>query len=538
MDLKNFISNSIQINDKILQDIQMNIKNKKEYINNGVDNLYNITDLLSLHKFKLLSESEDGYIEYKLMLNTKNDIGLIKTFKQIIRRMETSKHITGTEEIHYVIGVKDKGFLGNLTYDEVLQSYEVLKKIVSHKELNGTIKSTHVYLIEESYIFYMIINKKNDIKFNEIKIAFVGETESGKTSTISNLIYGTIKKKQLIFKHENEKISGRTMSVKKEIIGINNNTLVNYKTSGIKSILDIALNSDIILNIFDYPGLKLPIIIKGILNNDNDYIFVIISAKNIKNEIKNINMYNILTKLLKITILIIVTHIDTYECEKINICDLPTIYISNNNYSDILPLVKYIENNIKYIKKDIIKNSKHSYFTILDVINIPDNGVIFSGMMNIGDFKINDSVFLTDGKKYTETKIMSIHKKYIDSNKLYEGETGSIKLENVLNFNNKYYIISNKSFVSYNNIVLTINKLDYSDIYLNINDNIVLYISNKKTDACIHNIKETDKKYDITIYINHSVIIPKLEIIGYDIGVIFTNTKNIYCGNINILITE
>ncbi len=217
-------------------------------------------------------ESEEDFIEYKLRLDTKTDQGLNKTLHQINRRLNTAKQLIGNEIAHYVLGVKDNGDFGDILKDNILETFTILNNLVTSKKINAFIYSKHEYIFDSSYICYVIVHKKNDIKFKEYQVAFIGPSESGKTTIISHLLYGTPKKIELIFKHEHEKVTGITTTIKKETIGIKNNNLINYKSPLILSTIDIAIESDYLINIYDYPGniTKIKTVFHGLLSNDNN----------------------------------------------------------------------------------------------------------------------------------------------------------------------------------------------------------------------------------------------------------------------------
>ena len=563
---KKYILDSLQLDENIEE------KNYYNYITDGINNILSLVDNNS-DIFKLKCESEIGFIEYKLRLDTKTESGLYKTLYQIKRRLNTAKQLIGSEEAHYVFGIKDNGTPGELSREDVRDTSNIFEELIKSNNLNAYLYSKHIYIFDESCIYYVIIHKKNDIRFKEFKIAFVGSSKSGKTTTISHILHGTSKKTGLIFKHDHEKITGETTAIKKEIVGIKSNKLINYKSTSISSVIDIALESDFIINLFDYPGniKKIKTIFRGLLSNLNDLIFVIIEACNLNNEsdINMIHLYNKISKLLNIHMAIIVTKIDIYSYDNTvnQLFDIPVFYISNNNFEGIKILVNYLENvettvalklNRSNIINDVHKiistehkednNLLNNLFTISELINISDKGVVFSGIMHIGDYKIGDNILLTNGIECIETRIKSIHKKYIDSKILYQGESGSIQLENIYEIPDYYKrsVISRKPFVSYNNINFIIDKSTQFDRItdsakwacqnIKKDDMFKLYVGNIRTTAIIQNITESNTTFILMLKLN-PIIIPMLEIYGKTIGILRDNKKNTYCGIICILST-
>ena len=154
-----------------------------------------------------------------------------------------------------------------------------------------------------------------------------------------------------------------------------------------------------------------------------------------------------------------------------------------------------------------------------------------------GNYKIGDNIILTNGADCIEAAIKSIHKKYIDSNIIYEGETGSIQLENILTISNNYKrsYITRKPFVTYNNINLVLEKPINTDI-IAIDKKYKFYVENMRTTAIIKNISVDTNKTILSLKIN-PILIPKLQIYGQDIGIIKDDSNNTYCGTICIIST-
>jgi GTPase len=350
-----------------LSDIILHSLIKKENLNTekAISLIYDLIDHSynnQLGDIKLIKESELNSIEYKLRLDTKTSYGLEKTMSQIKRRLTTSKQLTEVEEAHYIFGVTDKGELGNITLEETEATYNIFKELVESKKLNANICYKFEYLFGNSSIYYVIINKKNNIKFNELKISFVGTSSSGKTTTISNIIHGSISKKKinLLFKHEHEKLSGKTSSIKKEIIGLKSGKIVNYKTIKDSNSTDIAIESDIIINILDYPGdiKKIKNIFKGLLGYSSDLIFIVVECFKLYDPSTReiIDLYYNISKLLNIKSVILANKIDILDnpiCLTTYYPDLPIIYISNIFYISIVTIkflvfiITFNNNNLK-----------------------------------------------------------------------------------------------------------------------------------------------------------------------------------------------
>ena len=80
-------------------------------VNNTIDKIFNY--IYTTTKFK--PEVEKGNIEYKLRLDTKDNIGLSKTYSQLLWRLNEGKQLYNLYEAFYVFGVKDNGEFSNLS---------------------------------------------------------------------------------------------------------------------------------------------------------------------------------------------------------------------------------------------------------------------------------------------------------------------------------------------------------------------------------------------------------------------------------------
>jgi hypothetical protein len=137
---KLYILNSIQLTTDVLK--YVSIDNYYNYIVDGINNIYNVTNK-NMDKFQLKPESEFGFIEYKLRLDTKTEQGLHKTLHQIKRRLNTARELIGSEEAHYIFGILDKGKFGDLDKDNVLDTYNIFENLIKSKNLKANIFSKH-----------------------------------------------------------------------------------------------------------------------------------------------------------------------------------------------------------------------------------------------------------------------------------------------------------------------------------------------------------------------------------------------------------
>ena len=76
-----------------------------------------INKLMRDDKSGLIEEDDNGNIEYKWKLDSKNELTLKKLTSQLLWRLNEGKEMYGIYEAHYILGVFDNGNLGNLTLE-------------------------------------------------------------------------------------------------------------------------------------------------------------------------------------------------------------------------------------------------------------------------------------------------------------------------------------------------------------------------------------------------------------------------------------
>jgi GTPase len=220
---------------------------------------------------KFYPEDHDGNIEYKWRLDTKNDLGVKKLTTQMMWRLNEGYENTGIREAHYLLGVYDNGSLGKLTEEELQYSINIFKDSI--KPYNIEIQKEFIKFINDSYVYYALIIQNNILDvIKEKNVIIIGDQQSGKTSLISNICYDANVRSQIL-KHVHEKINGITTDIKKEIIGIKNDKIINYVNYCGWD--EIAKNSEYIINIYDIPVINMKTIINYILGIMPEHMIII-----------------------------------------------------------------------------------------------------------------------------------------------------------------------------------------------------------------------------------------------------------------------
>jgi len=427
---------------------------------------------------KFYPENQDGNVEYKWRLDTKNNLGQKKLLTQMMWRINEGYELTGIHHAYYLLGVYDNGNLGELTVDELIKSINVLKNVVSsNDELN--ILNEDIRQINNSYVYYCQIKLTKINKIHEKNIIVIGEPQSGKTTFISQLCYNSIHK-SYVLKHIHEKITGTTTDIKKEIIGIKGDNIINYSNYGGWD--DITKNSDIILNIYDIPVINIKVMLNYLLGINPEHIFICHKT----NDINDIKFY--------------IDFCDYYDINY-NIIHFNKIKDFDKNYFNNILINIANKTNIDKTENLIDSEKNIAIFRIIDNYNIPEKGCIVSGLQINKQFRENDNAVLIIGNNKYDININSIYKKTIKYENINNGESGSFNIE-ILNKNfNKIKITKNSYIIdkihtnTYNIINIQLNKNINDGIY-----NIILFNGNFMYDINGVEIKQNIIKINTNDY--------------------------------------
>ena len=410
----------------------------------------------------LKPENDDGNIEYKLRLDQKGTFRIKKLISQMNGRMEEGKEMTNIREAHYVLGINDDGTSGHLSVSEMDVTYEIFTQVV--EMCDSVIVESYRNTYGDSDIVYAKIQKIEKRKINEFNIAFVGPTQHGKTTTISHLVYGQHDdgkgySRKLIYKYAHEKVTGITSSTKKELIGLKNNTLINYSTGIESSWETIVEMSDKVFNLIDLPGdLKYSrTTLFGLTSHRLDAILIVINLNKLNDEEskKIIKFYELYAENLNIPYKFIVTHCDDPNTCLNNQNEDEYIYISNMRSVGFNKIIEFLNTLKLYETPKCALEKNIPSFIITKIFFVPDSGNIYSGVMKYGNLKLHQNVYLTDGGSTFSTTIKTIHKKQINSDQMFDGESGTMQLDidgSVVPEINKHMIITTKKHPLYNSL--------------------------------------------------------------------------------------
>jgi len=395
---------------------------------NNVNNLFSV--IYDKYNKRFVEECDTGNIEYKLRIDTKTIDTTRKLKTQMLWRLTEGYEKNGMEHAYYVLGVYDDGELGKLNESELDRNIVIFKNVSSELKLEIT-DSTKID-VNNSFVYIALVVKiVENRNIDERNIFIIGDPQSGKTTLLSNICYDRSIKNNIL-KHSHEKLTGITSDMKKEIIGIKNNNVINYVDYlGWDEIFN---NSDKIINLYDIPVVNIKNTINYCLSVDVDFM-VIIS----KNTILSSN---------------IIQYIDF--CKYYDI-DYVLLYSKDIEIYDRKAFHNIFHNVIKKERKGIDLIENNSMFRTLEFYDIPDRNYIVSGIQINKRFNVGDISFIVNNTDYAMIEIKSIHKKNINHRSIEKNESGCIY----------FHIIDNKKIKINKNTYIT-DKLNntYNEIHI------------------------------------------------------------------------
>lgn len=415
---------------------------------------------------KLIPEPDKtGNIEYKLHLNYKTLIKKDNMVSQLLWRMNEGRNIYGIYEAHYILGVQDNGEFSDISENKLNISLNILHSVV--KKANSRIESNKIYVFPTNKIIMHVIIRKKHREHNipENDIIILGPSNVGKSSLMGLLTYGQQDdgkgfSRKLVLRHIHEKITGNTSSIKYDTLGFSGSDMINYSIGIDYNMENIYNQSDRLINIIDLPGdfKYIKTILYNISSSTPEHILLCIPSiysdrKIIDYIYDNSDFYKLIITICtiyNIIPVIILTKCDLTEndntVDKQNILECFTKWSNEiSNMSDNIEYINFMEINIINISSvtecgynelinvisemSIIPRQKSYsdiFFKFIEVFTIPDIGTIYHGILCYGILNVNDTVEILCHNDIKKLKIKSIHRKSLNADTLFSGETGSI----------------------------------------------------------------------------------------------------------------
>lgn len=202
----------------------------------------------------------------------------------------------GMGEAIYEIGVEDNGTPTGLTDEDLNASVQTLEKMgkelsanvssnnwiasIDHKKVIRTREGTHGKVAE------VLVRRYVTEEFFEIRVAVVGNVDSGKSTLLGVLTRGQLDNgrglaRMNVFKHKHEIETGRTSSISHEILGFDSKgRIVNYLGVRAMTTSEICESSAKIINFIDLAGHEkyLKTTVFGLTGHLPDFAMLMIGA--------------------------------------------------------------------------------------------------------------------------------------------------------------------------------------------------------------------------------------------------------------------
>jgi GTPase len=358
-------------------------------------------------------EIEEGNKEYKRYFKNINK----KRFFELSTQMNW-RLLEGNGETIYYLGINDDGSIyGKLDNETFKYSINIIKKLA--KECDATITNMKEHIVQDLKWFEIKINKNNATILQEYRILLLGDTDTGKSTFLANIIKRKTNENNdannYIYNHKHELESGNTSSIKYYMLVESDKKYLFFDSPGnskyIKTLLKIVQSIDYNLVIY-FPN------------------------KNKKWEYEDILV------------------------EYFNILDIPLITFNLNSENNSFPninLNKLIETDefLKYIYKESIEieqNTNDVNFLILNTSYNNEVGWLLSGYLKSGCINVGDVLLLYDNESniikvksiyYSNTEDITVNCKKISSPQII---TLCCDIKDSENKQIKYGTISNKLY--------------------------------------------------------------------------------------------
>ena len=418
---------------------------------------------------ELLPEIEEGNIEYKRHLINLD----VNRIEQLSTQMKW-RLAEGNNEAIYYLGVDDNGSPYNLLDDEIK---ETLNNFTILLEKNNA-----------RIINFEVINKENQIKptisyikitirtktfiYPEIRIVLLGDSLSGKTTFLSNILLNKVDKsysesRLYLMNHKHELETKKTSSFN-----------CYYKIwDGIKYTFMEAPGDD------EYTKTRYKILLGThpnicliFSNSDNKY------NDKYLNIVKNLKIPNILINTFD--------ELSKYNCTRL---------INKNNLFNIIKTTIKTNNDQKQELAHIQPNpNSKTIFNVLNVYSNIDQEIIVSGFLSSGKIELNNIINWYDKNKSARCKIKSIYINSEPIKEIYDPSMISICLQPSNTINKlKYGILSSVPITQINKITFNYIKLTSNDANKELPFNMIGYCENKL--VYLNNIIKIANKYQASI---------------------------------------
>ncbi|CUG93033.1 GTP-binding protein, putative, partial [Bodo saltans] len=170
----------------------------------------------------LVAEDDEGAVEYKWRLTN-----ISATRFEHLKTQMQFRVAEGHGQCLYELGVADNGTPRGLTTGDFDESVDTVRRMA--ESLGYDLRIIFERVVETTpellrCVELMVTKKLTACDQTDLRIAFCGETDTGKSTLVSVLVHGTLDDgtgvaRQGMFNHKHEVTSGQTSSVSRRVLG-------------------------------------------------------------------------------------------------------------------------------------------------------------------------------------------------------------------------------------------------------------------------------------------------------------------------------
>lgn len=416
----------------------------------------------------LPQEVEEGNVEYKLKLVNPSP----ERFEHLVTQLKW-RITEGMGEAIYEIGVEDDGVPAGLSEEDLAASIHTLERMA--KQLSADVTIIRKRDGESGKVAEVLVRRYATEEFLEIRIAVVGNVDSGKSTLLGVLTRGQLDNgrglaRANIFLHKHELESGRTSSISHEIVGFDSKgNVVNY--AGVRPLTsdEICEASSKVINFIDLAGHEkyLKTTVFGLTGHVPDFAMLMIGSNMGVSGMTKEHLGIALA--LRVPVFLVVTKIDMCPdnilketmqqikkvlkspgCRKIPVIvrnEDDVVVAARNFVSERIAPVFCVSNvtgqNLELLRKFLnllpIRTDweqlyeKPTEFHIDSHFSVPGVGTVVSGTLVSGKISVNQTLLLGPDEfgNFSPAQIKSIQTKRLPVKTVKAGQTAAVALKKI-----------------------------------------------------------------------------------------------------------
>jgi GTPase len=420
---------------------------------------------------KLPKEVEEGNIEYKLKLIAPT----AERFEHLVSQCKW-RLTEGCGEAIYEVGVEDDGTPSGLTPEEMEASLETLRNVGKRLGADVTVIRTRDGIDGPTRkVCEVLVRRFASEEFFEIRVAVVGNVDSGKSTLLGVLTRGQLDNgrglaRMNVFVHKHEIETGRTSSISHEVLGFDSkgNVVTNNAVRPLTQ-SEICEASSKLVTFIDLAGHEkyLKTTVFGLTGHAPDFAMLMVGGN--MGVVGMTKEHLGIALALRVPVFVVVTKIDMAPpnilketitqlekvlkspgCRKlpIHVRNIDDVVVCAKNFVSerICPI--FMVSNVTGENLDLLRaflnllpgrtdweelRRKPSEFHIDATWTVSGVGTVVSGTVMSGSISINQTYLLGPDEfgKFTPVNVKSIHSKRVPVRTAKAGHTAGIALKKI-----------------------------------------------------------------------------------------------------------